>query len=133
MTTDTAPLVSPWGHFTANPRVELLDDGRRVRICEAFCYVARDGTTYTVPAGFTCDGASIPRLLWPLSGGPFEGRHRDAALVHDRLYCAGRDGNAICARATADRVFYEAMRCCGVPWWSAALKYLAVRAFGPRW
>mgnify|MGYP001041562264 CR=1 FL=1 len=117
-----------WGRFEGAVRVELLDDGRTVRICEPFAYVRANGEAYEVPADFVCDGASIPRILWPLSGGPFEGKHRAAALVHDYLYRL-----FIGTRANADRVFYEGMRCCGVNVISARAKYTAVRLFGPRW
>src|SRR5690606_37335397 len=40
----------------------------------------------TVPAGFEHDGASVPRLLWTLSGAAPDGLHRAAALVHDFNY-----------------------------------------------
>ena len=133
MTETTLGTMGRWGCFSSNPRVEFLDDGRRVRVCETFTYQRASGQIFTVPQGFTCDGASIPRILWPLSGGPFEGRHRDAALVHDVLYAEGMTGTPIVDRATADRIFYEAQRCCGVPWVNAVAKYLAVRCFGPRW
>lgn len=103
-----------------------------MRICEPFAYVSAGGMRVTVPGDFVCDGASIPRILWPLSGGPFEGRHRDAALVHDYLYACGRLGEPEYSRATADRIFLEAMRCCGVSAFHARAKWLAVRAFG-RW
>lgn len=125
--------MSRWGAFSAHPRVELLDDGRRVRVCDAFAYTRASGGRVTVPAGFECDGASIPRVLWPLSGGPFEGRHRSAALIHDYLYACGRDGKPECSRKEADQTFYEAQRACGCSAVSARTKYLAVRAFGPRW
>lgn len=45
-----------------------------------------DCTTYTIPAGYEFDGASVPRMFW---GFPFgytpDGVHRAAALEHDFL------------------------------------------------
>ena len=37
----------------------------------------------TIPKGFTYDGASVPRLVWTLSGITPDGLIRAAALVHD--------------------------------------------------
>lgn len=132
---------SAFGWFEDDPVLELLPDGRSVRLVESLRFV-RSGRhafdTIEVPAGFVCDGASIPRILWPLSGGPFEGKHRDGAIVHDYLYSRirelwperndtrWRDG----VRADADHVFYEAMRACGVSEIHARAKYAAVRLFG---
>ncbi len=124
-----------FGRFSRSSRVEFLADGRSVRIVREFSFIRPDGGWIKVPRGFVCDGASIPRILWPLSGGPFEGKHRDAALVHDALYashrCAKHTGDQF-DRATADRVFYEAMRAGGVDAIRATCKYLAVRMFGGR-
>lgn len=39
----------------------------------------------TVPKGYLSDGMSIPRLLQPFIGEPFEGNTLKAALVHDYL------------------------------------------------
>jgi hypothetical protein len=33
---------------------------------------------WVAPAGSVTDGASIPRYLWSLMGGPFEGQYRNA-------------------------------------------------------
>lgn len=122
-----------WGGFEGACEIELLPDGRKVRVVESFAYMRPNGMRVTVAAGLVCDGASIPRILWPFAGGPFEGRHRLAAITHDYLYSLGRAGTPLVDRATADRIFYEAMRCCGVSAFSARTKYFAVRAFGPRW
>lgn len=47
-------------------------------------YRRRNGEVITVPAGFTTDLASVPRIFWsmlPRDGG----KHRVAAVVHDYL------------------------------------------------
>ena len=48
----------------------------------------KNGETYriVVPKGFIYDGASIPRLVWTLTGMRPDGLLRAAALVHDFLY-----------------------------------------------
>lgn len=45
------------------------------------------GKHFTVEEGFICDGASVPRLLWPWM--PPDGLHRAAALPHDRIFASG--------------------------------------------
>jgi len=44
------------------------------------------GKTLTIQAGFTTDGASIPRCLWSLVGAPFDPNYMAPALCHDALY-----------------------------------------------
>lgn len=82
-------------------------------------------TCYTVPAGFSSDGASIPRLLWWLIGHPFESRFAAAAFLHDRLY-----GTHEVTRAEADRIFLEALRVLGAAEWRCRLMYAGVRVGG---
>ncbi len=57
------------------------------------CYLLADDLTVTledlmvhIPAGFPCDGASIPPLAWPLLYQAFDPRVMVAATVHDWLY-----------------------------------------------
>lgn len=90
----------------------------------------RRGITITVPAGYRCDLASVPRLLWWLIA-PME-LSQCAPVLHDRLYGAGGvlDGRAAYDRATADRLFLEVMTEEGVPRWRRAAAYRAVRIFG---
>ncbi len=81
-----------------------------------------------VPAGTKVDGASIPQALWSLIGGPFEGKYRDASVIHD-YYCDVR----LKSWRTVHRVFYNAMRVSGVSEARAKLMYAAVFFGGPRW
>lgn len=48
------------------------------------------------------DGASIPRLLWPIVGHPFDPVRMAPALAHDALYAA-----ELMPRAGADEEFFE--------------------------
>lgn len=81
------------------------------------------GQTFTIPKGFLTDFASVPRL--PLAYLLAGDTAHQAAVVHDWLYVTHTTD-----RATADRVFLEAMEEIGVPWWRRRLMYAAVRAFG---
>lgn len=84
----------------------------------------------TIPAGYRCDFASVPRFLW--SWLPPLGRYQRAALLHDWLYDQHlRDG--LGDRAKVDAVFLRQMRRDGVGWRTRWTMYLAVRAFGWRY
>jgi hypothetical protein len=118
-----------WGSYTGLPaRIALLDDGRMAELLAPISYRDPDGLSWDVPEGSKLDGASIPRAFWTLIGGPFEGRYRDASIVHDR-YC---DDHRRAWKAT-HRMFHSAMRCSGVGALMAKLMYYAVYRFGPRW
>jgi hypothetical protein len=116
------------GHFDDAPVVELLSDGRRVRLAADFGYVDRDGARWDVPQGAVVDGASIPQPLWSVIGGPFEGMYRSASIVHD-WYCDLR------SRPWHDvhRMFHDAMLTSGVSAPRAMLMYGGVYWGGPRW
>lgn len=82
-----------------------------------------------IPEGFTCDGASIPRLFWRVIGSPWTGRYTRAAVLHDFLY-----RRQFCGRKAADKAFLVAMQVEGVSWWKRRLIYYAVRWGGqPAW
>ena len=117
-----------WGRFVGDVVARWHDDGRSMTLVEPFAYVdPRDGR-WDAPAGAVVNGASIPRAFWSLIGGPFEGKFRDASVVHD-VACEER------SREWQDvhRMFYEACRCGGVNAALANTMYYAVHNFGPRW
>ena len=62
-----------------------------------------------VMPGFRTDGASIPRLLWPIFGSPYDPDIIAEAIGHDALY-RGR----IVPRRDADAAFLALMEACGV-------------------
>lgn len=87
-----------------------------------------DSLGITVPAGYRCDFASTPKLIWSLGFTPL-GRHQRAALLHDYLY--DQHHRFGCGdRAVADRAFLVQMQLDGVGWRSRWTMYLAVRLFG---
>jgi hypothetical protein len=63
-----------------------------------------------------------------LIGGPFEGKYRNASVVHD-YYCAVRSADW----RSVHRVFYRAMLVSGVSVRRAKVMYAAVYFAGPRW
>jgi hypothetical protein len=121
-------VAPPNGCYTDEAVVALLDDGRRVRVVNHFGYVDRHGLRWDVPAGAIVDGASIPRPLWSVIGGPFEGKYRAASIVHD-WFCDVRSR----LWKSVHRMFFEAMLASGVPAPQAKLMYAGVYWGGPRW
>ncbi len=124
------------------------------RLDEAYCYCWFVGDVQNrihLPEGYTYDGASVPRLVWTLSGIRPDGLIRAAALVHDWIYgFAGRlpEGShqykseeagwskvsGRWRRRESDRLFARMMREAGVSRPRRRLAYLATRVFGgPGW
>lgn len=89
----------------------------------------------TVPAGFEYDGASVPRVLWTLTGLLPDGIHRPAALIHDYLYrqgghCTRYNLPFRYSRRHADRMFRRMLIDLGVMKWRVVILYLGVRLYG---
>ena len=114
--------------FTGNLHVEMMEDGRLMRLLTEFGYIDPAGETWPVPQGTVTDGASIPRPLWAIVGGPFEGGYRKAAVIHD-YYCDVRTR----PWPTVHRMFYDAMLSANVGARQAQILYYGVRLGGPRW
>ena len=81
------------------------------------------GRVITVPAGFTTDFASTPRI--PIIYEALGNIGVRAAVVHDYLYTSGRE-----SRAMADQVFREAAAITGVSWWKRWAMWAGVRIGG---
>jgi hypothetical protein len=116
------------GHYEGTAIVEFLPDGRHVKLRQAYVFIDSQYTRWGVPTGAEVDGASIPRLFWTLIGGPFEGKYRDASIVHD-FFCSVRHR----PWRAVHRMFYEAMVVSGVPLVKAKYMYAAVYLGGPKW
>ena len=91
-------------------------------------YTDPKGQVWIAPTGSQVDGASIPRSLWSFMGGPFEGRYRNASVLHDVAYDRHERPWQDC-----DRMFYNAMRCSGVGPVEAKTMYYALYRFGRHW
>jgi hypothetical protein len=83
---------------------------------------------WIAPANSVVDGASIPQWAWSIIGGPFEGKYRDASVIHD-VACDEKKAHWQDVHLT----FYNAMLTNGVEIVKAKIMYAAVYYFGPRW
>lgn len=110
-----------------DPLLLEFGDGREWKLIQAFRYWHDDGTlpgrSFTVPAGFETDFASVPRFFWRVF--PPTGRYGKAAVLHDFLYRTGA-----VPRREADAIFFDAMKSLGVFFPTRWLMWLAVRVFG---
>lgn len=79
--------------------------------------------TFTVPAGFETNFASVPRIpfVYDYAGG----RANEAAALHDFLYTT-----CPVTRSMADAVLREASILTGVGVWRSNVMWLGVRLFG---
>lgn len=82
-------------------------------------------STWTVPAGYRYDGASVPRI--PFVYARYGNTAHEAACLHDYLY-----EFQPCARKQADKAFLETMERFGNPpsRTQRRVMYMAVRMFG---
>jgi len=117
-----------WGHYSGYVEARWENDGRSMTLLSELRYTDPQGKVWIAPAGSQVDGASIPRSLWSLMGGPFEGRYRNASVLHDVAYDQKTRPWDEC-----DRMFYNAMRCSGVNAVDAGMMFYALRKFGHHW
>jgi len=122
------PEAAVPGHFDGEVVATWLSDHRRMRLEEDFAFVDASGKRWEAPEGSVVDGASIPRPLWALVGGPFLGGYRKASVVHD-VACQERNESW----EDVHRMFYEACIAGGTRTPEAKVMYWAVYHFGPRW
>jgi hypothetical protein len=125
---EVATQSHPWGYYAGVPVTEWNPDGRSMTLLREFRYTDPKGMVWVAPAGSVVDGASIPRSLWSFMGGPFEGRYRNASVLHDVSYTMQNRPPQEC-----DRMFYNAMRCSGVSAVEAKTMYYALLRFGRHW
>lgn len=117
-----------WGKFSGQPKTVWLDDGREMKLLDDFVYTDNAGKAWLAKKETLIDGASIPRFMWTIIGGPFEGPYRNASIVHDSYYVDYRENSDV-----VHKMFYEAMRCGGVPERKAKVMFWAVYKFGGSW
>jgi hypothetical protein len=109
---------------------------RRFIFATEFVWCLDDGHVIRIPAGFVCDGASVPRMVW-LAVAPSD-LSEAAWGLHDYLYRMG--GHVVCAadadhliemtRAQIDALFNSVNLRHGVTGWKRRAAYLGVRAGG---
>src|SRR6266571_4473956 len=117
-----------WGYYRGAPVTRWEPDGRTMTLLSELRYTDPQGAIWIAPAGSQVDGASIPRSLWSVMGGPFEGKYRNASVLHDVAYEQRNRPWQDC-----DQMFYNAMRCSGVSAVEAGTMYYALRKFGHHW
>ncbi len=123
----TKPIQS-WGYFSGSVVTEWMDDGRKMKLVKPLQYIDPSNEIWDAPAGSIVDGASIPKIAWPIIGGPFEGKYRNASVIHD-VACDKKDR----LWYTTHKAFYHAMRASGEDEIIAKIMYGAVYCLGPRW
>ncbi len=126
--TTRAAESNPWGYYSRAPETRWNSDGRTMTLLSELRYTDPHGLVWVAPAGSTVDGASIPRSLWSVMGGPFEGKYRNASVLHDAAYDQRNRPWQDC-----DRMFYNAMRCSGVGAVEAKTMFYALYRFGHHW
>lgn len=82
--------------------------------------------TIEFPEGYSWDGASIPRICWPIVGHPLEADLRLASLVHD-WRCEHATTPA--ERMVGDALFLELLHGAGLPRWRRVAMWIAVRLY----
>jgi len=117
-----------WGYYNGEPVTKWNSDGRTMTLLTELRYTDPHGEVWVAPIGSVVDGASIPRYLWSIMGGPFEGRYRNGSVLHDVAYEKHNRPSWDC-----DRMFYNAMRCSGVSVGEAKTMYYALYKFGRHW
>ena len=119
---DVADAYDPDPEGNVDPgwtEFELLND---------YSFVDSRGQRWTAPRGTVVNGASIPKAAWSIMGGPWSGRHRNAAVIHD-YHCAELISNS----ETVHRLFYDGLRANGVSKSKAKVMYYAVLVGGSDW
>ena len=81
----------------------------------------------TVPAGFRCDGCSVPRFLWDTVSPQLDPCTLRGAVAHDYLYRNTPEG---WSREEADLLFYDCIIADGLPPVRAKIAYWGVRLCG---
>jgi hypothetical protein len=130
---DTPVKRTSWGVWLSPVEVLVMGTSardRRVALREPLTWENPDGSTLTVPEGWTSDGATLPAATWWALGGRLSLDWIRAAIVHDYL-CA--DATRVPSNAAASEWFYRGLRADGMGFNRARLAYHATRLYGPQW
>ena len=93
-----------------------------------------EGWSLNILAGMVTDGASVPRIFFPLISA--WDLSFSAPIAHDHLYRVAGQPRGVFpltktfSRAETDRIFRLLQEDEGVWWWRRWLSWLAVRGFG---
>ena len=113
--------------FKDTLKVEFSEHGESAKTTDfmRFKWNKTSGASFSVfiPAGFVCDGASVPRLLWAYAS-PWAGPWARPAVLHDYLL-----NTKIFPVALCDELFLDALLSCGCSCLRSVIMFLAVRAY----
>lgn len=109
--------------FLTELDIRDIDDSMGVLLADLIYASEILNDTICVPAGFETDFASVPRV--PIAYTAFGDRAHRESVIHDWLYFNGE-----VSRATADKVFLEAMKARGKKLWIRTAMYWGVRMGG---
>jgi hypothetical protein len=113
--------------FLTELRAPLKNGSETVYVLEeSLIYQSDLAGRVEVPTGFETDLASVPRL--PLVYWAFGGRAHREAVIHDCLYLIDSNPGVDCS--IANKVFLEAMKARGKPFYVYYPMYLGVKLGG---
>ena len=116
------------GRFVGHLDKRQIGNGSDWKLLSDLTYIDPAGRKWKVPSGTIVNGASIPRVLWPIGGYPWDGPLGKPSVIHDYFWNTK-------SRSSRDvhRAFRDGLRANGVSRARAAIAYAAVRLFGGRW
>jgi hypothetical protein len=109
--------------YIDGPQYEKANEFGHIRLTKDYCFLV-DDKEFWCPKFYSCDGASIPRLFWPIAGSPFDPEKVPAAFAHDAIYLT----HAF-TRADADEILFQLLMQGGCKLRTARTMWAAVRAF----
>lgn len=124
-------LAAQQSGFKGRVVVEWVDDSQfvaQMQLVEDFSFSQANGKTWLAPSGSRVDGRSMSPLFVRVSGPPFDGGFRKAAIVYDY---ATKDMSE--PWHEAQRMFFEGSLAEGVSPIEAKVMYMLLYATGPRW
>ena len=121
--------ASEFGKFSGDPEASWLPDGRLMKLLSEFTFTDAAKSRWIAPKNAKVDGASIPKVFWSVIGGPYEGKYRNASVVHD-VACEPPHKKRW---QDVHRMFYAACRAGDLEEKLAKVMFAAVYHFGPRW
>ena len=119
--------MAKWRVIIPN-QIEMLHDRYRpyrVELMKDTCFFV-NGNGYIIKKGFWWDGASFPRAVMPLLGGPLRGPYVISTLFHDVCYAA----KLYEKRIDADEILLAMLALEGCSWWKRHEIYAGVRMGG---
>ncbi len=128
---EKALIHSRWGFFPELPELRFYANGKQAELLKDFEYVRPDGISMIAKAGFVSDGASIPKVAWPIADSPFTGKNLFPALIHDYYCYLGLNDWSEWDSSNVHYMFHQGLRTRGESAWKARSKWSFVNLFGP--